>query len=137
MSYELLIKVIGKSCRGIRQTPWHRKNSFTFGLNLLNREVDDVTRFATAITSLREEIRFCKKCHNISDIEICQLCSNPSRDNSTLCVVEDIRDVMAIENTQQYRGLYHVLGGVISPMDGIGPQHLNIESLIDKVNSVK
>ncbi|GIS04692.1 MAG: hypothetical protein CM15mP107_3120 [Bacteroidota bacterium] len=104
-------------------------------LNLLNREVDDVTRFATAITSLREEIRFCKKCHNISDIEICQLCSNPSRDNSTLCVVEDIRDVMAIENTQQYRGLYHVLGGVISPMDGIGPQHLNIESLIDKVNS--
>ena len=104
-------------------------------LNLLNREVDDVTRFATAITSLREEIRFCKKCHNISDIEICQLCSNPSRDNSTLCVVEDIRDVMAIENTQQYRGLYHVLGGVISPMDGIGPQHLNIESLIEKVNS--
>ena len=92
-------------------------NSFTFGFKPLNREVDDVTRFATAITSLREEIRFCKKCHNISDIEICQLCSNPSRDNSTLCVVEDIRDVMAIENTQQYRGLYHVLGGVISPME--------------------
>ena len=112
-----------------------KKTALRLDLNLLNREVDDVTRFATAITSLREEIRFCKKCHNISDIEICQLCSNPSRDNSTLCVVEDIRDVMAIENTQQYRGLYHVLGGVISPMDGIGPQHLNIESLIDKVNS--
>ena len=112
-----------------------KKTALRLVLNLLNREVDDVTRFATAITSLREEIRFCKKCHNISDIEICQLCSNPSRDNSTLCVVEDIRDVMAIENTQQYRGLYHVLGGVISPMDGIGPQHLNIESLIDKVNS--
>ena len=111
-----------------------KKTALRLVLNLLNREVDDVTRFATAITSLREEIRFCKKCHNISDIEICQLCSNPSRDNSTLCVVEDIRDVMAIENTQQYRGLYHVLGGVISPMDGIGPQHLNIESLIDKVN---
>ena len=92
-------------------------------LNLLNREVDDVTRFATAITSLRKEICFCKKCHNISDIEICQLCSNPSRDNSTLCVVEDIRDVMAIENTQQYRGLYHVLGGVISPMDGIASEY--------------
>ena len=112
-----------------------KKTALRLVLNLLNREVDDVTRFATAITSLRKEIRFCKKCHNISDIEICQLCSNPSRDNSTLCVVEDIRDVMAIENTQQYRGLYHVLGGVISPMDGIGPQHLNIESLIDKVNS--
>ena len=112
-----------------------KKTALRLVLNLLNREVDDVTRFATAITSLREEIRFCKKCHNISDIEICQLCSNHSRDNSTLCVVEDIRDVMAIENTQQYRGLYHVLGGVISPMDGIGPQHLNIESLIDKVNS--
>ena len=112
-----------------------KKTALRLVLNLLNREVDDVTRFATAITSLREEIRFCKKCHNISDIEICQLCSNPSRDNSTLCVVEDIRDVMAIENTQQYRGLYHVLGGVISPMDGIGPQNLNIESLIDKVNS--
>lgn len=112
-----------------------KKTALRLVLNLLNREVDDVTRFATAITSLREEIRFCKKCHNISDIEICQLCSNPSRDNSTLCVVEDIRDVMAIENTQQYRGLYHVLGGVISPMDGIGPKHLNIESLIDKVNS--
>ena len=112
-----------------------KKTALRLVLNLLNREVDDVTRFATAITSLRKEICFCKKCHNISDIEICQLCSNPSRDNSTLCVVEDIRDVMAIENTQQYRGLYHVLGGVISPMDGIGPQHLNIESLIDKVNS--
>ena len=112
-----------------------KKTALRLVLNLLNREVDDVTRFTTAITSLRKEIRFCKKCHNISDIEICQLCSNPSRDNFTLCVVEDIRDVMAIENTQQYRGLYHVLGGVISPMDGIGPQHLNIESLIDKVNS--
>ena len=112
-----------------------KKTALRLVLNLLNREVDDVTRFATAITSLRKQIRFCKKCHNISDIEICQLCSNPSRDNSTLCVVEDIRDVMAIENTQQYRGLYHVLGGVISPMDGIGPQHLNIESLINKVNS--
>ena len=112
-----------------------KKTALRLVLNLLNREVDDVTRFATAITSLRKEIRFCKKCHNISDVEICQLCSNPSRDNSILCVVEDIRDVMAIENTQQYRGLYHVLGGVISPMDGIGPQHLNIESLIDKVNS--
>ena len=112
-----------------------KKTALRLVLNLLNREVDDVTRFATAITSLRKQIRFCKKCHNISDIEICQLCTNTSRDNSTLCVVEDIRDVMAIENTQQYRGLYHVLGGVISPMDGIGPQHLNIESLIDKVNS--
>jgi recombination protein RecR len=94
-----------------------------------------VNQFASSLKDLREGIRYCKKCHNISDLEICQICSNPHRDASTLCVVEDIRDVMAIENTQQYKGLYHVLGGVISPMDGIGPQHLTIDSLMNKVQS--
>lgn len=112
-----------------------KKTALRLVLNMLKREKSEVNRFATAIKDLRDGIRYCKQCHNISDIEICQLCSNPNRDASTLCVVEDIRDVMAVENTQQYKGLYHVLGGVISPMEGIGPQHLNIESLIDKVKS--
>jgi recombination protein RecR len=112
-----------------------KKTALRLVLNLLKREKEDVNRFAMALKNLRDEIRYCKKCHNISDIEICQLCSNPNRDGATLCVVEDIRDVMAVENTQQYKGLYHVLGGVISPMEGIGPQHLNIESLLEKVAS--
>lgn len=112
-----------------------KKTALRLVLNMLKREKNEVNRFATAIKDLRDGIRYCKQCHNISDVEICQLCSNPNRDASTLCVVEDIRDVLAVENTQQYKGLYHVLGGVISPMEGIGPQHLNIESLIDKVKS--
>ncbi|MCH1436907.1 MAG: recombination mediator RecR [Flavobacteriales bacterium] len=112
-----------------------KKTALRLVLNLLKREKEDVNRFAMALKNLRDEIRYCKKCHNISDIEICQLCSNPNRDGATLCVVEDIRDVMAVENTQQYKGLYHVLGGVISPMEGVGPQHLNIESLLEKVAS--
>lgn len=112
-----------------------KKTALRLVLNMLKREKNEVNRFATAIKDLRDGIRYCKQCHNISDVEICQLCSNPNRDASTLCIVEDIRDVMAVENTQQYKGLYHVLGGVISPMEGIGPQHLNIETLIDKVKS--
>ena len=112
-----------------------KKTALRLVLNLLKREKDEVDRFASAMKNLRDGIRYCKKCHNISDVEFCQLCSNPNRDALTLCVVEDIRDVMAVENTQQYKGLYHVLGGVISPMEGIGPQHLNIESLIQKVKS--
>ena len=81
---------------------------------------------------MREEIKYCKICNNISDIEVCEICANPKRDKSLICVVEDIRDVMAIENTGQYTGLYHILGGIISPMDGIGPQDLNIGSLVDR-----
>jgi len=114
-----------------------KKTALRLVLNLLKRDKSDVNQFACSIKNLREGIRYCKKCHNISDAEICQICSNQSRDSFTLCVVEDIRDIMAIESTQQYRGLYHVLGGVISPMEGIGPQHLNIDSLIKKVASGK
>lgn len=112
-----------------------KKTALRLVLSLLKREKDEVNRFAMALKILRDEIRYCKKCHNISDIELCQICSDPNRDGSTLCVVEDIRDVMAIENTQQYKGLYHVLGGVISPMEGVGPQHLTIESILQKVES--
>ena len=114
-----------------------KKTALRLVLNMLKREKDEVNRFAKTIKDLRDEIRYCQQCHNISDVEICALCSNPNRNVSTLCVVEDVRDVMAIENTQQYKGLYHVLGGVISPMEGIGPKHLNIESLIQKVASRK
>lgn len=112
-----------------------KKTALRLVLSLLKREKHEVNQFASSLKDLREGIRYCQKCHNISDLEICQICSNPHRDASTLCVVEDIRDVMAIENTQQYKGLYHVLGGVISPMDGIGPQHLTIDSLMNKVES--
>ena len=110
-----------------------KKTALRLVLNLLNRETEEVARFTSALNNLREQIRYCRKCHNISDVELCQICSNPNRNEQILCVVEDIRDVMAIENTQQYKGLYHVLGGVISPMDGIGPQQLKIETLLDKV----
>lgn len=112
-----------------------KKTALRLVLNLLKREKEDVRRFSNALVDLREGIQYCTKCHNISDLEICQLCANPNRDDSVLCIVEDIRDVMAVENTQQYKGLYHVLGGVISPMEGIGPQHLSIDSLLKKVDN--
>jgi recombination protein RecR len=83
---------------------------------------------------MRDEIKFCKNCHNISDIDVCEICSNASRNHKIICVVEDVRDVMAIENTNQFKGIYHVLGGKISPIDGVGPSQLNINSLVEKVN---
>jgi recombination protein RecR len=112
-----------------------KKTALRLVLNLLKREKEDVRRFSNAIVDLREGIQYCTKCHNISDFEICQLCANPNRDDSVLCIVEDIRDVMAVENTQQFKGLDHVLGGVISPMEGVGPQHLSIDSLLKKVDN--
>jgi recombination protein RecR len=88
---------------------------------------------AVSLNNLVDNIKLCKKCHNISDIEVCEICSNPSRNDEIICVVEDVRDVMAIENTSQFKGLYHVLGGKISPIEGVGPQNLKIDSLIEKV----
>jgi recombination protein RecR len=110
-----------------------RKTALRLALFLLKQEKDDVTRFAETIRALRDEIRYCSVCYNISDDEVCEICSNPRRDHSVVCVVESIRDVMAIENTQQYSGIYHVLGGIISPMDGVGPDDLTIMPLVDKV----
>lgn len=92
-----------------------------------------VEGFAKSLTELCQGVKYCRVCHNISDTDVCQICSNPKRDSSTVCVVENIQDVMAIENTQAYKGVYHVLGGVISPMDGIGPSDLEIQSLVDRV----
>ena len=103
---------------------------------LLEKAVGEFAKLpGIAMITLKHEVKYCKVCHNISDTEVCKICSNPSRDSSTVCVVENIRDVMAVENTQQYKGLYHVLGGVISPMDGIGPSDLQIESLVERVKS--
>ncbi|GET19978.1 MULTISPECIES: recombination mediator RecR [Prolixibacter] len=110
-----------------------KKTALRLVLHLLKQDKEDVHRFSNSITRLRDEIRHCKVCRNISDTEVCNICSNESRDHGTICVVENIRDVMSIENTQQYHGVFHVLGGIISPMDGIGPADLEIDSLIKRV----
>lgn len=112
-----------------------RKTAMRLVLHLLRQNTDAVEAFGHAMITLKHEVKYCKVCHNISDTEVCRICSNPGRDASTVCVVENIRDVMAVENTQQFKGLYHVLGGVISPMDGIGPSDLEIESLVERVKS--
>jgi recombination protein RecR len=110
-----------------------RKTALRFVLHLLKRDKKEVQVFGDAFIRLRNELKYCVSCNNISDHPTCEICANPNRDHSMICVVEDIRDVMAIENTAQYRGIYHVLGGIISPMDGIGPGDLSIESLVTKV----
>ena len=112
-----------------------RKTALRLVLHLLRQETDDVTHFADTIARMRREVKRCKVCHNISDSDTCPICSDPRRDHSTICVVENIQDVMAVENTQQFHGCYHVLGGVISPMDGIGPADLEIDSLVARVAS--
>ncbi|MES2265874.1 MAG: recombination mediator RecR [Bacteroidota bacterium] len=110
-----------------------QKTALRLVLHLLNRDKEEVHKFSTAISKLRNEIQFCQTCHNISDQKICEICSSHKRDHSLICVVEDTRDVMAIENTNQYNGVYHVLGGLISPMDGIGPADLQVDSLIERL----
>ncbi|MCB9179180.1 MAG: recombination protein RecR [Flavobacteriales bacterium] len=110
-----------------------RRTAMRLALDLLRREPQEVTRFSEAIRRMREEVRFCEVCCNISDEPRCAICRDPNRDAATICVVEDIRDVIAIENTRQYKGRYHVLGGVISPMDGIGPEDLNTRQLMERV----
>jgi recombination protein RecR len=110
-----------------------RKTALRLALHLLRTEKPDVERLSEALVKMRNEIKHCKSCHNIADSDICHICSNPRRNNNVVCVVEDIRDVMAIENTSQYNGLYHVLGGIISPMDGIGPGDLTIEMLANRL----
>ena len=110
-----------------------RKTALRLALHLLRRSEDEVDMFSNAISAMRHEVVYCKVCHNISDTDICPICSNPNRDASLICVVENIQDVMAIENTMQFNGLYHVLGGIISPLDGIGPSNLEIDSLVERV----
>lgn len=110
-----------------------RKTALRLSLNLLSRTEDEVYTLSEALWEMRKEIIYCKKCHNISDTEVCNICSSASRDSSMVCVVRHVGDVMAIENTAQYRGVYHVLGGVISPIDGVGPEDLRIQELVDRV----
>lgn len=127
---KLLEKAVGEFSRlpGIG-----RKTALRLVLHLLREDADDVNRFAETVAQMRREIKFCKVCHNISDTDVCPICADARRDATTVCVVENVQDVMAIENTQQYRGLYHVLGGTISPMDGIGPGDIEIDSLVERV----
>ena len=116
-----------------------RKTALRLALHILKQEKEQVHALSNALTQLKDKITYCQSCGNLSDKDICEICANPSRDQALVCVVEDIRDVMAIENTGQYKGIYHVLGGIISPMEGIGPADLNIQSLIEKAknNSIK
>lgn len=110
-----------------------KKTALRLVLHLIKQEAAAVQQFSEAISRLREEIKFCSRCHNISDTLLCNICSNHSRKQEMLCVVENIRDVIAIESTQQFNGVYHVLGGIISPLDGIGPEQLSIDSLIQRI----
>lgn len=112
-----------------------KKSALRVVLHLLKQDASETTMLAEALQRLRQEIRYCSECNNISDQEICEICASHKRDGTILCVVEDIRDVMAIENTEQYFGKYHVLGGIISPMDGVGPDDLNIESLLTRIKA--
>ena len=111
-----------------------RKTALRLVLHLLRQPADEVDGFAEAVVRVKHDVKYCKVCHNISDSDVCSICSDPRRDASLVCVVENIQDVMAIENTQQFHGLYHVLGGIISPMDGVGPHDLEIDSLVKRVD---
>ena len=114
-----------------------RKTALRLVLHQLRQDPEEVQAFVEAIAKMKLEVHYCQRCHNISDSDLCPICADPRRDASTICVVENIQDVMAVENTQQFHGLYHVLGGVISPMDGIGPSDLEIESLVKRVEQEK
>lgn len=112
-----------------------RKTALKFVLHLLKKNANEVTTFIESIGELKKNIRECQQCHNISDGDICEICGDPKRDDSTICVVENIKDILSIEATSQYHGLYHVLGGIISPMDGIGPADLHINTLLARLEN--
>ncbi|WP_298533152.1 recombination mediator RecR [uncultured Algibacter sp.] len=127
-------KLLERAVNEMSQLPGiGKRTALRLVLHMLRQPKDQTLALAEALQCMRNEVKFCKSCHNISDVELCEICSNPNRNEAIVCVVEDIRDVMAIENTSSFKGLYHVLGGKISPMDGIGPHDLNIESLVNKV----
>ncbi|GFZ91384.1 recombination protein RecR [Aquaticitalea lipolytica] len=131
---EFSSKLLEKAVNEMSQLPGiGKRTALRLVLHLLRQPNDQTMQLASALQNMRNEIKFCKSCHNISDTQLCEICANPHRTSDIICVVEDVRDVMAIENTSSFRGLYHVLGGKISPMDGVGPNDLNITSLVDKV----
>src|SRR5215212_7366053 len=114
-----------------------KKTALRLVLHLLKEDSEDVQHFSEVVSRMRNDIRFCQRCHNVADADICSICSNSMRKQEMICVVENIRDVIAIESTQQYNGIYHVLGGVISPLDGVGPDQLTVESLLNRVEKEK
>ncbi|OIQ30688.1 MAG: recombination protein RecR [Bacteroidetes bacterium MedPE-SWsnd-G2] len=131
---EFSSKLLERAVNEMSQLPGiGKRTALRLVLHMLRQPEAQTFQLADALKTMRQDIKFCKNCHNISDIDICEICSNPHRDETLICVVEDVRDVMAIENTSSFKGLYHVLGGKISPMDGIGPADLFIESLVLKV----
>lgn len=133
---EFSSKLLERAVNEMAQLPGiGKRTALRLVLHLLKQPVEQTQFLTQALTAMREEIKFCKSCHNISDVEVCEICSNPARNHKIICVVEDVRDVMAIENTSQFKGIYHVLGGKISPIDGIGPSQLTISSLVEKVRS--
>jgi len=127
-------KLLENAVNEVSQLPGiGKRTALRLVLHLLKQPKAQTHNLAVSLNNLVDNIKLCKKCHNISDVEVCEICSNPSRNDEIICVVEDVRDVMAIENTSQFKGLYHVLGGKISPIEGVGPQNLKIDSLIEKV----
>lgn len=131
-------KYISRAVEEISRLPGiGKKTALRLVLHLLKQDEDTTQQLSHSLVELRTRTQYCKKCHNIADSEVCNICTSHRRDNSIICVVEDTPDVLAIENTGQYTGLYHVLGGVISPMDGIGPSELNIDSLVARVNQTE
>jgi len=133
---EFSSKLLEKAVNEVSQLPGiGKRTALRLVLHLLKQPKEQTGFLTQALTSMREDIKFCESCHNISDVDICEICANANRDHQLICVVEDIRDVMAIENTGQFRGIYHVLGGKISPIEGVGPSQLKITSLVEKVRS--
>ncbi|MGB5418717.1 recombination mediator RecR [Algibacter sp.] len=131
---EFSSKLLERAVNEMSQLPGiGKRTALRLVLHMLRQPKEQTLALSEALQTMRNDVKFCKSCHNISDVELCEICSNPKRNEDIICVVEDIRDVMAIENTSSFKGLYHVLGGKISPMDGIGPHDLNIETLVHKV----
>jgi len=129
-------KLLENAVNEVSQLPGiGKRTALRLVLHLLKQPKAQIHNLTVSLNNLVDNIKLCKKCHNISDVDICEICSNPSRNEEIICVVEDVRDVMAIENTAQFKGLYHVLGGKISPIEGVGPQNLTIDSLIEKVKN--
>lgn len=133
---EFSSKLLEKAVNEMAQLPGiGKRTALRLVLHLLKQPTEHTHFLAAALTEMRDEIKFCQSCHNIADVAVCEICSNPARNHRIVCVVEDVRDVMAIENTNQFKGIYHVLGGKISPIDGVGPSQLNIASLVEKVQA--
>lgn len=132
----LVSKVLQQAVDEFAQLPGvGHKTAFRFVLHLLKKNPEELKKFGNTFLQLQEQVKYCKECYNITDKEICDVCTDQRRDRTTICVVEDIRDIVSIENTEQYKGLYHVLGGIISPLDGVGPSDLNINHLIERIES--